>query len=130
MQWWLVNKVTRPGGPRGPQQTNYVVIQSASRPINTISGPYATKTDALNARNNANAAGNSPQSGATAVAESQFSGITAVGDFANKLTQANTWLRIAEGLLGLVLIGVALAKLTGADNAISKAAVTAAKVVK
>lgn len=64
------------------------------------------------------------------VGQSAFSGINAVGDFANKLTQANTWLRIAEGLLGIVLIGVALAKLTGADNAVAKAAVTAAKVVK
>lgn len=130
MQWWLVNQITRPGGPRGPQQTNYVVIQSAGRPINAISGPYATKTDALNARNNANAAGNSPLSGATAIAESKFSGLSAIGDFANKLTQANTWLRIAEALLGIVLIGVALAKITGVDNAVKQAAVGVAKVVK
>lgn len=65
-----------------------------------------------------------------AVGQSAFSGINAVGDFANKLTQANTWLRIAEGLLGIVLIGVALAKLTGVDNAVKQAAVGAAKVVK
>lgn len=71
-----------------------------------------------------------PAGQAKQVTQSAFSGINAVGDFANKLTQANTWLRIAEGLLGIVLIAVALAKLTGVDNAIQKAAVGAAKVVK
>lgn len=64
------------------------------------------------------------------VGQSAFSGINAVGDFANKLTQGNTWLRIAEGLLGIVLIGVALAKLTGVDNAVNKAVGTAVKVAK
>jgi len=75
-------------------------------------------------------ANNGPAGQVKKVANSAFSGINAVGDFANKLTQANTWLRIAEGLLGIVLIGVALAKLTGVDNAVKQAAVGAAKVVK
>lgn len=64
------------------------------------------------------------------VAQSAYGGINAVGDFANKLTQANTWLRIAEGLLGIVLIGIALAKLTGVDNQVAKAVGIAAKVAK
>jgi hypothetical protein len=50
-----------------------------------------------------------------------FNGINAVGDFFNKLSEANTWLRIAEGLLGGILIAVSLAKLTGVENVISKA---------
>jgi hypothetical protein len=54
-------------------------------------------------------------------------GINAVGDFFNQLKEGNLWLRIAEAALGIVLVAVALAKLTGADNYISGAAKTAAK---
>jgi hypothetical protein len=37
------------------------------------------------------------------------------------LFQANIWLRVGEFALGIVLIGVGLAKLTGAENFISQA---------
>lgn len=37
------------------------------------------------------------------------------------LFQANLWLRVGEFVLGLLLVGVGLAKLTGAENFISSA---------
>ncbi len=56
------------------------------------------------------------------------SGINAVGDFTNKLSEGNTWVRIAEGILGIVLIAIALAHATGIDNDVTKALKTGAKV--
>lgn len=49
-------------------------------------------------------------------------GIETIGGFLGKLGEANTWLRIGEFLLGVILIGVGVAKLTGTDNFISNAA--------
>jgi hypothetical protein len=59
-----------------------------------------------------------------------FSGIDAVGNFFNKLSEGNMWLRIGEFAIGAILVGVALAHLTGTDNAIAKTLRTGAKVVK
>ena len=125
---------TGPGGipPGGPWFVNNAsgTIQRQSNPILAEglaqSGwtGFATQAEAKQFANKG------PAGAIKSVGQSAFSGINAVGDFANKLTQANTWLRIAEGLLGIVLIGVALAKLTGVDNAVKQAAVGAAKVVK
>jgi hypothetical protein len=47
--------------------------------------------------------------------------LQAIGDFFAKLGQPNLWIRIGEALLGIVLIGVGLAHLTGVDNVINKA---------
>lgn len=66
------------------------------------------------------AATGNPPTGSTGVGN-PLSGLDAIGAFFSTLTQANTWLRIGEGLLGIVLIGISLAKITGADNFIEKA---------
>lgn len=50
-----------------------------------------------------------------------FSGFAGIDNFLGALMDANTWLRVAEGVLGVILIGVALGKITGADNVITKA---------
>lgn len=44
----------------------------------------------------------------------QSSGLGAVGEFVKGLGQASTWLRVGEGVLGLVLIAVGVARLTHA----------------
>jgi hypothetical protein len=41
-----------------------------------------------------------------------LSGIAAVGDFFQRLTQASTWLRIFEIVIGVVLVGVGIASMT------------------
>jgi hypothetical protein len=55
-----------------------------------------------------------------------LSGLSAIGDFFSRLTEASTWLRIAEAVLGIGLIIVGLAKLAG-DSAIGRAATKAGK---
>lgn len=55
--------------------------------------------------------------------------LAAVGDFLSRLTQANTWIRVGEVLLGIVLLAVGVARLTNAVPAATKIAKTAAKVV-
>lgn len=42
-----------------------------------------------------------------------LSGIDAIGNFFNKLGQKNTWLRIGEGIVAIVLLDVGLKALTG-----------------
>lgn len=68
--------------------------------------------------------------GAVAEAASKLpdplTGINAIGDFFQRLTQGNTWIRVAEFLLGLGLIVVGLAKLASG----TAAGRTAAKVGK
>lgn len=120
MSWWVVNQVTRPGGARGPQQTNYVVVQGDTAPVNKVAGPFATQADADNWRNDANAYGNSPASAAAQTAKDaanaagKLTGLNAIGDFFSRLTQSNTWLRIGEGVLGIILIAVGIARMTHA----------------
>lgn len=41
-----------------------------------------------------------------------LTGVAAIGDFANRLTQANTWIRVGEFVAGLVLVVIALNAMT------------------
>jgi hypothetical protein len=128
-QWWVVNQISRPGGARGSQQTNYVIKQAAARPVNTVAGPYATKADAQAWQTSANTAGNSPGSaiGGVTNAAANATGLTAIGDFFSRLGQANTWIRAGEVVLGLVLLAVGVARLTNAVPIATKIAGVAAK---
>jgi hypothetical protein len=54
-----------------------------------------------------------------------LTGLSAIGDFFSRLTQAHTWERIAEALLGVILIAVGLAHMT---KAVPIATAIAAKV--
>ena len=56
--------------------------------------------------------------------------VTSTTDFLSRLTDPNTWIRIAEVVLGLVLIAVGVAKLTNAVPIATKVAGGAAKVGK
>lgn len=127
MSWWVVNKISRPGGPRGPQQTNYVIEQAATRPLNTVAGPYSTKAEAQAWQTSANTAGNSPGSavGGVTNAVGNATGLTAIGDFFSRLTQANTWIRAAEVVLGVVLLAIGIARITDAVPAATRIARTA-----
>jgi len=55
-----------------------------------------------------------------------LTGLAAIGDFFQRLTQASTWVRIAEGLLGLGLVIVGLAHLAS-GTAVGRAAAKAGK---
>ena len=51
---------------------------------------------------------------------STLTGLDAIGGFFNQIGQANTWIRVGEAILGIVLIGVGIARITGAQNAVSQ----------
>lgn len=51
-----------------------------------------------------------------------LSGIAAVGDFFQRLTQASTWLRIFEIVIGVLLVGVGIASMTKAIPVATKIA--------
>jgi len=53
--------------------------------------------------------------------------VTSTTDFLSRLTDPNTWIRVAEVALGLVLIAVCIAKLTNAVPAATKVAKGAAR---
>ncbi|HEY1618003.1 MAG TPA: hypothetical protein VGG25_10320 [Streptosporangiaceae bacterium] len=55
-----------------------------------------------------------------------LSGLAAIGGFFDKLGEGNTWIRVAQVLLGVALIGIGVARLTHASNLVSRAAGVAA----
>lgn len=60
---------------------------------------------------NANASGASPvpgQVGNEAGKAANVTGVTAIGDFFNRLTEENTWLRVGEVIAGLLLLYLGL----------------------
>jgi hypothetical protein len=121
MSWWVVNQVSRPGGPRGPQQTNYIIEQAAARPVNTVAGPYSTKADAQAWQTGANTAGNSPGSaaGGAVNAAADATGLTGVTGFLAKLGTRQLWTRIAKVVAGLALVLVGVVQLTHTEKLIA-----------
>jgi hypothetical protein len=63
----------------------------------------------------------------TGLSSSPLSGVAAIGDFFQRLGQASTWIRVGEVLLGLILLGVGIARMTNAVPLASKVAAVAAK---
>lgn len=127
MQWWILSN----------SNTFKFQIVSGNEPKpnatypNAIIGPFATKADAQKALQQSGfsigglgAAGAGTAAGGQAIS----TGINAVGDFFNKLGEKSLWIRVAEVVLGLMLIGVALGKLSGIDKKITQAANAAVKV--
>lgn len=128
MSWWVVNQISRPGGPRGPQQTSYVIEESATRPVNAVAGPFSTKADAQAWQTGANTAGNSPGSvagglGDAAVNATGLGGVTA---FLSKLGTRQLWTRIAKVIAGLALVLVGVVQLTHLTKVVVPAATKAA----
>lgn len=95
--WWIVIKA---GSDQG------TVISSVSKPTGyaSVLGPFKTKTDAEKL------AGLKP----TTIKQHEVGGGTTINDLLSALSQANTWLRVGEVVIGLILIAVGVAKLTNA----------------
>lgn len=90
-------------------------------------GPFATEAQAKAAQNPRQQSPNPVTDLTTAAKDSQtFSGLAAIGDFFSRLTQASTWIRVAEVLLGLALITVGLAHIAS-GTAAGRAALKAGK---
>ncbi len=104
------------------------VKESAAKPTPGSYGPYATQAAAQAELTSLGAAQHAKQ---TTTVSGPLSGIAAVGDFFQRLTQANTWERIGEVVLGLILIAVGVAHITHAvpvATTVAKAAGTAAVI--
>lgn len=94
-------------------------------------GPFATKQDAINyyEQNKANNPGWKAPTGLAGTFKNAVSSTVGnpISDVIGKFNVGGWFLRIGEILLGLVLIGVGVAKLTGTSNVISTAAKVAMK---
>ena len=84
---------------------------------------YATQADAENAAGHANSQANPVQSA------NPVSGLAAIGDFFARLTQRNTWVRVGEVAVGVILLAIGvnamfkgrpLAAVTGAAGTVGK----------
>lgn len=53
--------------------------------------------------------------------------LTDLSGFLSALTERNTWIRVGEGLLGLILIGIGIAAVTRSNPVAQRAVKTAAK---
>ena len=143
MAWW----VTAVAYPAHPDTAVPFYLQAADRAAAEqkiggppLAGPFATKPDAQAwvrahpgdfgkgktniappaAPNAAHVPG--PKNPLT----NPLTGLAAIGDFFQRLTQASTWVRVGEVLLGLALITVGLAHLAS-GTAAGRAALKAGK---
>lgn len=112
-----------------------VWLQDKGIDSNTILGPYATENDAKEAATGLvgtkilkgwDGLIAELQVGATAVGSvggigNPLTGLAAIGDFFGRLSEANTWLRVGEVLIGIILLGIGVARITGAQNIVSTA---------
>lgn len=129
-QWWFYNSRTG----QVIEDTDWITAQGDKLRVLAAPGiwhEYATNADMLAAiaannwpapqylnsvaQNLANAPKNVPG----------LTGLAAIGDFFSRLTQASTWLRVAEVAVGAILLVVALNKALG--NPAGKAAATVAR---
>jgi hypothetical protein len=126
-------RVQYPAGSQAWADANAGRILSASesgygQQLVRWKGPFATEAEARTAQNSQQQSPN-PLNDLTNAAQNAtgpLTGLAAIGDFFTKLGNANTWLRVAEVLLGAGIIIVALAKLAG-DTPAGRAAVKAGK---
>lgn len=85
--------------------------------VNAITADYHAAVAEQAQPGGANANILNPATAASAVATgaaSTIPGVAQIGSFFSALAQGSTWIRVAEGLLGIILIAVGLARLTHA----------------
>lgn len=109
VEWWVVNHPTGTPGPRAVPTTHYVVVSTTGGtvPLSKVAGPFTTQSQAQDWVNSANAAGNSPGSAVgAAVNAAGLNPLSGLSDISHRLTEASTWIRVAEVLAGFMLIYV------------------------
>jgi hypothetical protein len=119
MAFWVdqegaLGDVTNLFSTRGGQMITWHVVSGNNKPNATAHGPYATRTIAQAEATMLNNVSHGSIAGQI--------GSAAIKDMVGNLNVAAVALRASEILLGIVLIGVGLAKLTGAENVVSKVA--------
>lgn len=130
-QWWVVNTSPLSGTP-----TIYTVMEGSQDDATHlpdaggISGPYLSlaAADAVAATEPENSTQPTPIPGLSVTpgggfqASNPLTGLAAIGDFFQRLTQASTWIRVGEVLLGLILLAAGLARITHAVPAATRIA--------
>lgn len=123
-QWWALSEVNTSNPAKTGPWTYFqaTAAQAQARAKLTITyggeqalyGPYATEADAKTAVASGQDKPQQTGSPNPPSLPNPLSGLAAIGDFFGRLTEGNTWIRIGEALLGIVLIAVGLARVTHA----------------
>jgi len=134
--WWVIVPLAELKAPTRPadakvvstvegtaEDTAYLEYQAVNG-WTAYMGPFTTQAAAQTAQVDPNA--NTTLAGIKAGSAvggipNPLTGLAAVGDFFARLTQANTWIRLVEGILGLGLLVVGLAKMSGTGSTLRKA---------
>jgi len=131
-QWYVVEPTANIGKNLSGAKVLSAVVGSplqtaldagqASGGLSRVEGPYQTEVQAAVELANLTStsaaggiAGTSPGvlGGIVQGIKSPLTGLNAVGDFFQRLSQAATWLRILEVVLGVSLIAIGIAKMSG-----------------
>lgn len=119
---WFVDQTTWVVGKVIDAAEKYVA-ETTDYPDRLI---FFTSQQAAENYSHAHHGGSNVNTPSTGQPNNPLSGLAAIGDFFSRLTQASTWIRVAEVLLGAGLIIVGLAKLAS-GTPVGKAAVKAGK---
>lgn len=90
-------------------------------------GPFATEDAAKKAQNPKQQSPNPLTDLKNAAANSNLGGLASIGQFFDRLSEASTWIRVGEVLLGLALVIVGAAKLFS-NTSVGRAAEKVGKV--
>lgn len=121
MEWWVVpegfvGQLVSGFSLQGPALHLYTIKQSSSKPPGAVAGPFSSQSEAETQAVSLNKGGVATPGNIAKQAVS--SALTSANPFAG-FYQQNLWLRVGEFVLGVILIGVGLAKLTGTENFVS-----------
>ncbi len=120
MEWWVIPEgflgQLQNAFTVGPALHVYTTKQSNTKPPGAVAGPFSTQQEAQTQATALSKGGVATPGNIAKQATS--SALTSLNPFAG-VFQQNIWLRVGEFVLGVLLIGVGLAKLTGTDNFIS-----------
>lgn len=122
--WWVIpeglaGQIVGGFSTTGPSLHLYTVTQSRTAPSGEVAGPFSNQLQAQAAANKLNATGIATP-GNVAQAATNLTGLNAIGDFFQRLTQTSTWVRVAEFAAGGLLLymgGSALLRGTAAGDA-------------
>ncbi len=138
-QWWVINTSPASGSP-----TIYTVMEGTNAEAENypggggVSGPYSSQAAADKVANGMPQNSNQPNPfipgtsvtpGGQVTGGGPLAGLASVANFFGQLGQANTWIRVGEVLLGLVLLAVGVARITHTIPAATKIAKTAGAVL-
>lgn len=132
-QWYAVKVIQSRTGRTLIEYVQATSTQQAAEtfPGSTVlGGGYPTQAAAEAAFPQGSAGTTASSSGNPTVSNAPVNplgGLAGIGDFFGRLTEASTWVRVGEVVLGLVLLAVGIARITHAVPIATKIAGVAAK---